>query len=51
MSQELLKRVNEEEFVDACNKGRNIIRNAGTSHMLFAAPFVDKIDHSFTPNC
>lgn len=37
--------------MNACNKGKNIIRSANESSFKFAAPFVDKMYHSFTPNC
>lgn len=46
-----MKRTEEEEFLNACNKGKNIIRNAGETSFKFAAPFLDKLYHSYTPNC
>lgn len=51
MQKDLLKRTDEEQFLNACQKGRSVIRNAGDSPYLFAAPFLDKLDHSARPNC
>jgi len=51
LSKELMKRTEESTFLNVCNKGKNIIRNAGSSQFKYAAPFIDKLDHSFTPNC
>ena len=51
LKKDFLKRVEEEEFISAIQKGKQFIRSAGNSPFLFAAPFLDKFDHSFQPNC
>ena len=51
MKDNFLKRVEKEDYLTVCNKGRLAIRSAGNSPFLFAAPFLDKLDHSFDPNC
>jgi hypothetical protein len=51
LKKELLKRTEEEEFLNACSKGKAVIRSAGHTAFNFAAPFLDRLYHSFTPNC
>ena len=51
MHQDLLKRVEEQEYLKICEKTKPLIRNASDSTFKFAAPCLDRFYHSFNPSC
>lgn len=51
LKKDLLKRTEEQDFLNACSRGKAVIRNTGDQPFKFAAPFLDRLDHSFAPNC
>lgn len=51
MHQDLLKRVEEHEYLKICDKTKSFIRNAPNSPFKYAAPFIDRFYHSIDPSC
>lgn len=51
LKKEMLKRTEEEDFLNACSKAKVVIRDTVDKPFKYAGPFIDKLDHSFDPNC
>ena len=51
LRRELLKRIDDEQFLSASSTVRAVVRDAGESKFKFAAPFLEQLHHSPFPNC
>ena len=51
LHEEFLRRCEQADYLGAVERSRPLIREAGVGHMKYMAPMLDRLDHSFSPNC